>query len=448
MDKLDLNEILNRKIIENQIIDIINNFYSEDNKNTCNKNKYKSGIYIYGDSGIGKTSFIYNIIKNLNYDVIYYDNTIVRNKQLIDSISSLNMSNNNVLSLFKKKIKIVVVLDEIDGINIGDKAAINSLIKLLRIKKTKKQQLENITSCPVICINNNQNDKKINELINVCNSFKLNTPSNGEILNILKLIMPNIFNDKINIYSLSIFQKNILNYIDNNLNKLQNIIKFYNHNILYKKFINNFETNEILNESNIKYITQNILENYYGFSKHELLNDTNRTTVSLLLHENVVSLLDNLDTKNKINIYYKLLENFKFSDYIDRIIFQKQIWQLNDINYIIKIFYNNYILNTYNLLNKININNIIFTKILTKYSNEYNNLIFYNNICYSLLIDKKDVILLFTYLKYKIENKETDIDIIVKLLESYNIFKLDFIRIIKYIDYINNNNINNNNYLS
>ena len=443
MDKLDLNEILNRKKIENQIIDIINNFYSEDNKNTCIKNKYKSGIYIYGDSGIGKTTFINNIIKNLNYDIIYYDNTIVRNKQLIDSISSLNMSNNNVLSLFKKKIKIVVVLDEIDGINIGDKAAINSLIKLLRIKKTKKQQLENITSCPVICINNNQNDKKINELINVCNSFKLNTPSNGEILNILKLIMPNIFNDKINISSLSIFQKNILNYIDNNLNKLQNIIKFYNHNILYKKFINNFETNEILNESNIKYITQNILENYYGFSKHELLNDTNRTTVSLLLHENVITLLDNLDTKNKINIYYKLLENFKFSDYIDRIIFQKQIWQLNDINYIIKIFYNNYILNTYNLLNKININNIIFTKILTKYSNEYNNLIFYNNICYSLLIDKKDVILLFTYLKYKIENKETDIDIIVKLLESYNIFKLDFIRIIKYIDYININNNKN-----
>lgn len=441
MDKLDLNKILNRKKIENQIIEIINNFYSENDKTICVKNKYKSGIYIYGDSGIGKTTFINNIIKNLNYDIIYYDNTIIRNKQLIDSISSLNMSNNNVLSLFKKKVKIVVVLDEIDGINIGDKTAINSLIKLLRIKKTKKQQLENITSCPVICINNNQNDKKINELINVCNSFKLNTPTNDEILNILKFIMPNIFDDKIKISMLSIFQKNILNYIDNNLNKLQNIIKFYNHNILYKKFANNFEINDILNESNIKYITQNILENYYGFSKHELLNDTNRTTVSLLLHENVITLLDNLETKNKINVYYKLLENFKFSDYIDRIIFQKQIWQLNDINYIIKIFYNNYILSTYNLLNKININNIIFTKILTKYSNEYNNLIFYNNISYTLLIDKKDVILLFTYLKYKIENKEIDIDTIVKLLESYNILKLDIIRIIKYIDYISNNNL-------
>ena len=100
MDKLDLNKILNRKKIENQIIEIINNFYSENDKTICVKNKYKSGIYIYGDSGIGKTTFINNIIKNLNYDIIYYDNTIIRNKQLIDSISSLNMSNNNVLSLF------------------------------------------------------------------------------------------------------------------------------------------------------------------------------------------------------------------------------------------------------------------------------------------------------------------------------------------------------------
>ena len=435
MDKLDLNTLLNRKNIEKEIVNIINNFYI----NNENKNKNKNGIYIYGDAGIGKTKFINDIVKKLEYDIIYYDNTIIRNKQLIDSISSLNMSNNNIIGLFKKKIvKLVVVLDEIDGINIGDKTAINSLIKLLRIKKTKKQQLENITSCPIICINNNQNDKKINELINVCYSFKLNAPTNIEILNILKILMPDIFDNNISINILSDFQKNIIKYINNNLNKLQNVIKFYNYKILKTKFSNNIQTDSLLNESNVKYITQNILENYYGFNKHELLSDTNRTTVSLLIHENAITLLNNLEIKEKIKIYYKLLENFKFADYIDRIIFQKQIWQLNDINYIIKIFYNNYILNNYNLLNKININNIIFTKILTKYSNEYNNLIFYTNISYILLLEKKDVLLLFSYFNNKIVNNEINIDNIVKLLESYNISRLEIIRIIKYINLSNN----------
>ena len=31
--------------------------------------------------------------------------------------------------------------------------------KILRIKKTKKQKLESYSNCPVICINNNQNDE-------------------------------------------------------------------------------------------------------------------------------------------------------------------------------------------------------------------------------------------------------------------------------------------------
>ena len=36
-------------------------------------------------------------------------------------------------------------MDEIDGMNSGDKGGINSLIKLIRPKKTKKQRLEEVT---------------------------------------------------------------------------------------------------------------------------------------------------------------------------------------------------------------------------------------------------------------------------------------------------------------
>ena len=36
-------------------------------------------------------------------------------------------------------------MDEIDGMNNGDKGGINSLIKLIRPKKTKKQKLEEVT---------------------------------------------------------------------------------------------------------------------------------------------------------------------------------------------------------------------------------------------------------------------------------------------------------------
>ena len=226
MDKLNLNSILNRKNIENQIVDIINKFYY--NKN----NVIKPGIYVYGNAGIGKTNFIINLLKENNFDVIYYDNSIIRNKHLIENITSNNLSNNNVVSLFNKKSKkIVIVLDEIDGINFGDKMSLNFLIKILRIKKTKKQKLESYSNCPVICINNNQNDKKILELMNVCSVFNLKKPKMEETIQIFKYLIPDIFCENTCLNNLTIIQKNILNYVDNNLNKIKNILNY--KNIIY-----------------------------------------------------------------------------------------------------------------------------------------------------------------------------------------------------------------------
>ena len=52
--------------------------------------------------------------------------------------------------------------------NNGDKGGINTLIKLIRPKKTKKQKLEDYTLCPIICIGSYHIDKKIRELMKVC----------------------------------------------------------------------------------------------------------------------------------------------------------------------------------------------------------------------------------------------------------------------------------------
>jgi len=50
------------------------------------------------------------------------------------------MSDRNVLSMFTSKVKpIAILMDEIDGMNNGDKGGINALIKLIRPKKTKNK---------------------------------------------------------------------------------------------------------------------------------------------------------------------------------------------------------------------------------------------------------------------------------------------------------------------
>ena len=214
MDFLEINTLLNRNSIVKEIEEFLNNF---------EKNKYnvliKRGIYIYGPPGSGKTFFIKQILKELNYDIISYDSGEIRNKCIIENITQNNITDTNVLSLLTKNHrKIALLMDEIDGMNSGDKGGINSLIKLIRPKKTKKQKLEEITKIPVICIGNFHIDKKINELIKVCNSIILNSPSDSQICSILKTYIPNI--PQCNIYK-------FVNYIQNDFRKFFNIYNLY-----------------------------------------------------------------------------------------------------------------------------------------------------------------------------------------------------------------------------
>lgn len=66
---------------------------------------FKRGIYIYGNPGTGKTQFVENLLKDINYDIIKYDAGDIRNKSIIDTITKHNMSDKNVLSLLQKKIR-------------------------------------------------------------------------------------------------------------------------------------------------------------------------------------------------------------------------------------------------------------------------------------------------------------------------------------------------------
>ena len=46
------------------------------------------------------TTFIINILKELDYDIIKYDAGDIRNKTIIDTITKHNMADRNVLSMY------------------------------------------------------------------------------------------------------------------------------------------------------------------------------------------------------------------------------------------------------------------------------------------------------------------------------------------------------------
>ena len=184
-----------------------------------------------------------------------------------------------------------------------------------------------------------------------------------------------------------------------------------------------------------KQVTHKLINNKFHINDHNtLINETDRTIVGLLWHENIVDTLGKMKTDVSIPLYLKLLENICLSDYIDRITFQNQIWQFNEMSSIIKTFKNNKLYHD-SLKKKIKYNpaEVRFTKVLTKYSTEYNNSLFIQNLCYQLGMDKKDLFSFFFDLKNKYANDATNANI-TEMFINCDVSKLDIQRIYRYID--------------
>ena len=99
---------------------------------------------------------------------------------------------------------------------------------------------------------------------------------------------------------------------------------------------------------------------------------------------------------------------------------------------LIKTFYNNKIYHdTFKNPPVFNPPDVRFTKVLTKYSTEYNNMLFIQNLCNQLNMDKKDMFSYFINLRNKYSIEE-----IYELFdnENYSINKLDINRIYRYLD--------------
>jgi hypothetical protein len=364
----------------------------------------KRGIYLYGDIAIGKTTFIKTILND--YNILYLDGLEIRNKNKINDLHYNNLNTYSIMSSFNiEEKKTVIVLDDIDILNNIDKWGMIELIKLL---KKKKKDINKI-NVPIICIGNLIMDKKIMELTKCMILMKLERPTYENYRDICLEWIPTVTSSEIN---------NLLENAEYNLHRLALLIDIH---------INIGDINITNSSNNIlcyKKATRYIINNKINISNYSnIIRDNDKTSVGLLFHENVVNVL-----KNDYNLYIEILKNFCFSDYVDRTIFQKQLWYLNEPSFLIKIINNNKILfeNRKDDTKRVTDEDIKFTKILTKYSSEYSNVKFINKLCMKFNIDIDDLFL-FSNILYNDYDDETKIE------ELYDIKALELKRIYKYL---------------
>ena len=385
-------------------------------------------VYLYGDTGIGKTTFISSLLKELNYDVVRYDSGDVRNKNVVAMISRSHISEKSVISMFQKcQRPIAIVMDDIDGMNSGDKGGINALIKLIRPKKTKKQKLEENMFNLLICVGNSVSDKKIKELMKVCHCFQLPTPTTNQMKTLIK--------ETLHINDEALCER-ISNFVRGDLNKLEYLRNLSSRNSMaLSKFLMIHSNEERRGYEDVKDITTTLFNNKQSLDRHNaIMNETDRTIVALSWHENVIDHFKYFPVNLSFSLYSNTLDHICFGDYIDRLMFQHQVWQLNEMTSLIKTFCNNHLFHTTLSSKKvrnvsISPDNVRFTKVLTKYSTEYNNKNFIASICDRLSMDYKDTLTLVI--------KSQECEDPVSVFDEYEIGKLDVDRLYRYVNAFN-----------
>lgn len=412
-------DILNRTHIKSDIIEKVKHF--ENNKN--NKS-VKRGFYISGENGTGKTEFVRSLLHELDYDILHYSACDMRNKSVIENLTKQNMSDVNVMSMFhKKKRKIAIIMDEIDGLNSGDKGGVSTLITLVRQKKTKKQMNEPITNNIVFCISTNEIDKKTKELMKVCHHYEFEKPTDEQMLKLIQSTFNFQSDDQL-------LRNTIREYTQNDLKKLQILHSLYEKNT--KVFYSIIEKEIFMKKSVIeisKDIVRYTFQNDIRIKDHNIyINENDRTIVALLWHENIIDVMKSKDNIKNVYFYYHFLQNMCYGDFIDRITFQKQIWQFNELSSFIKIMYNNFLLHQHFDSKETKVtNDVRFTKVLTKYSTEFNNYSFFQNLANFMLLDKKDLLYCFQIAKNDPDFEQT-------IMLNYDIKELDVSRVYRYMN--------------
>lgn len=420
MEQVNINAFLGREKQAEEIKRILSEFEA-----TKHNLLAKKGIYVYGNPGTGKTTFVANVLRELNYDMVKYDAGDIRNASVMEDITKHNMSDTNVMSLFRKRAqKIAIVMDEIDGMNNGDKGGINSLIKLIRPKKTKKQKLEEMTLNPILCIGNYRVDKKIKELMKVCHVIELKPPTSPQMLALCDALFPDVTRNT---------KSKVLEYVQGDLRKLKSIHRLFQTNT--EAFTNDTIDHILQTKSyndDTKNVTRKLIQQPFSLADHnQLMNETDRTSVGLLWHENIVDVLERTPKETSVPFYMEQLDNLCFSDYIDRVTFQKQIWQFNEMSSLVKTFKNQRRFHdTFPALPaKKTLSDVRFTKVLTKYSTEYNNSLFIQKMCQKLGMDKRDLFGFFLHHKAEHEN-----GVLFTQLEPLELSKLDINRMYRYLE--------------
>ena len=401
------------------------------------------GLYVYGQTGIGKTLLIKLLLKEYNYTVYNYTPSNIPNKKDIYKSLKNYIYSDDIISHFlkKKNNKKAIVIDEIETLLNSHKTIIQDLLKMINInKKNENKKLNNII---IIFIGDLSHSKYTSIIKKHCISYELLQIKNKEIKDHINKIC-----SKVNIYIEDPAIDYIIDYSKHDLRQLLYILNnvfniCQNNNINLDTIISILNNvNQRKSESTLFETTKYFLDHYSNLDKQIEYYNYDKYLLPLMIQENYLNTVNRmkLDNTSKMKIIKNISNALIKYDTLDNFMYATQSWDLQDICGILSCSHVSYYINS--VQNCMCCDKILFTNYLNKISlisinkkniydlwNVFNlsnttQLYYVRNAILNILIDKKN------------NNKSNKIFDILK-----NIYHLDKrkILILSKIDKIDNN---------
>jgi SpoVK/Ycf46/Vps4 family AAA+-type ATPase len=286
-----------------------------------------SCIFIYGNSGIGKSYTINKIANELDLFLININSFNCNSSSILVDILYKSYVSSLIQILTNNKQKKIIIIDDFDILMAIDNTINISLYNFI-VNNTNK-----LKHIPIICILNNDLIKKIGDIKKKCKLMEFPKMTDKEIHNILQTYKNNL-----------------------TLDETKKIIKETNHNLSSAiKILTNTNYNKIDDIINI----DDLYGEEFNRNKFKKIILKELWIIPLNFHENLINELLNNRNGNKKNcneFYKSFIKNFCYFD-----IFMYKNNEIG-IDFFISIIYNLY---KFKLKKKTISNNKSFTKMLS-----------------------------------------------------------------------------------